>query len=88
MFKLELDKIVDEIKKREAKQVLVQLPDGLKMRTAEIVDAIEAKTGAMCFIWFSSCFGACDIPLGLAPLKIDLMIQWGHNRYHKTNEEW
>lgn len=87
MYLLELDKIVTEIKQRQAKQVLVQLPDGLKTRAGEIIDHIEKNTDAKAFLWLSSCFGACDLPLGLDILKIDLMIQFGHNRYWKT-QEW
>lgn len=87
MYKLELDKVVQEIKNRKAKQVLVQLPDGLKTEAGKIVDYIEINTEAKAFLWLSSCFGACDLPLGLDILKIDLMIQFGHNRYWKT-QEW
>jgi diphthamide biosynthesis enzyme Dph1/Dph2-like protein len=85
-YKLELDKTVQEIKDREATQVLVQLPDGLKTKAQEVVDHIESNTQAKAFIFFGNCFGACDLPLGLDILKIDLMIQFGHNRFHK--EEW
>lgn len=88
MFRLELDKVVAEVKARNAKVVLLQIPDGLKMRANEMVDAVERETGAQVYIWFSSCFGQCDVPLGLGPLGIDLMVQFGHNRYHKTTEEW
>ncbi|HLP80060.1 MAG TPA: diphthamide synthesis protein [Acidobacteriota bacterium] len=88
MFRLELDKVVAEVKARNAKRVLIQLPDGLKTRAAEVVDAIQEQTGAQAFIWFSSCFGQCDYPLGLGPLGIDVMIQFGHNRYNKTIDEW
>lgn len=87
MFSLEIEKVIAEIKSRNAKQVLVQLPDGLKNQAKDVVDKLEAETGASILIWFSSCFGACDLPLGLDVLGIDLMIQWGHNRYHKT-EMW
>ena len=88
MFDLELDKVIEEIKKRKPSQVLIQLPDGLKPQANVIVDEIHAKTDAKAFIWLTSCFGACDIPLGLEAMNIDLMIQWGHNRYHKTPEMW
>ena len=88
MFQLELDKVIAEVKTRGAKNVLIQLPDGLKTRAAQIVDAIEIETGASAYIWFSSCFGQCDYPLGLGALGIDLMIQFGHNRYNKTPDEW
>jgi 2-(3-amino-3-carboxypropyl)histidine synthase len=83
MFDLELNKVVEEIKKRKAKNVLIQLPDGLKPRAKEIADYIEENTNAQPFIWLSSAFGARDIPLGLEALNIDLIIQWGHNKFHK-----
>ncbi len=87
MYKLELERVIQEIKARNAQQVLVQLPDGLKTKAGDIVDYIEKNTDSKAFIWLSSCFGACDLPLGLDILKIDLMIQFGHNRYWKT-QEW
>jgi 2-(3-amino-3-carboxypropyl)histidine synthase len=86
MFTLELDRVMQEIKKRKPKTVLIQVPDGLKHKAGEIVDAIEDTTDAEVFILFGSCYGACDLPLGLQVLKIDLLIQWGHNRFHK--EAW
>ena len=96
MYSLELDKCVQEIKQRKAKRVLIQLPDGLKTRAEEIVDYIENNINnnkntknqekVEVFLWLTSCFGACDLPLGLDILKIDLMIQFGHNRFWK--EEW
>lgn len=86
MYNLELNKVIEEIKARNAKQVLIQLPDGLKIRAAEIIDSIENNTDAKAFLWLTDCFGACDLPLGLDILKIDLMIQFGHNRYWKTKE--
>ena len=83
MYKLELEKAVEEIKKRNSKQVLIQLPDGLKNKSDEVVDFIEANTNAKAFILLGSCFGACDLPLNLDTLNIDLIIQWGHNRFNK-----
>lgn len=84
MFELELEKAADEIKNQGAKRVLIQLPDGLKHKAEKVVDFLSDKTDAEIFIWFGACFGACDLPMGLEPLKIDLMIQWGHNRYWKS----
>ena len=83
MYDLELDKVAKEIKDKKAKQVIIQLPDGLKLKTQEIVNYLEKNTKAQIFIWLSSTFGACDFPLGLDNLNIDLMIQWGHNRFYK-----
>ena len=86
MFNLELDRVIAEVAKDECKAVMLQLPDGLKPRAKEIADSIEEKTGALCFIWFASCYGNCDIPLGLDQMGIDMFIHWGHNRFHKM--EW
>lgn len=88
MFDLELERIVNEIKKRKSTSVLVQIPDGLKKHADEISRYIEEHAHCDVYIWFSSCYGQCDYPLGLEPLGIDLMIQFGHNRYHKTKEMW
>lgn len=86
MYNLELNKAVNKIKTSNAKQVLIQLPDGLKNKSNEVVDYIEENTNAKAFIWLGSCFGACDLPLNTNLLNIDLIIQFGHNRFNK--EEW
>lgn len=85
MFDLELDRVVEEVKKKQYKHVMVQLPDGLKPRAKEIIEKIE-DAGAQGYIWLTSCYGACDLPLGLNLIGIDLFVQWGHNRFHK--KEW
>ncbi len=77
MYELELDKAVKDIKANKAKTILIQLPEGLKTRTKDIVDTIESETDARCFIWMGSCFGACDIPKA----EFDMLIQWGHSRW-------
>lgn len=76
---LELEKAVDTIKNQNATKVCLQLPDGLKPHAKEIQDYLKQKTKAEIFIWGGSCFGSCDIPLGLEALNIDLLIQWGHS---------
>ena len=80
-YDLELERIVDEIKNNKAKLVLLQFPDGLKSYAPAVVDFLKEKTGAEFLIWFGSCFGACDIPVGLENMKIDLVIQFGHNEF-------
>ena len=45
MFRLELDRIIEEIKEKESKHDLIQLPAGLKPRAAEIVERIEKESG-------------------------------------------
>jgi diphthamide biosynthesis enzyme Dph1/Dph2-like protein len=85
MYTLELDRVVKEIKKGTVNRVLIQLPDGLKPKANEIVERIEKETDAEVYIWLSSCFGGCDIPLGDL-LNVDLVVQFGHSVFIKTGE--
>ncbi len=83
-YDLELDKIVQQINKKKARLVCLQLPDGLKQKATEISEFIEKNTKAKCVIWLGSCFGACDLPQGLENLDIDMFIQFGHSEWgHK-----
>jgi diphthamide biosynthesis enzyme Dph1/Dph2-like protein len=86
MYKLDLDKLISTIKQQKAKQVLIQLPDGMKQKANLVVDAVEEQTSAKAFIWLGSCYGSCDLPLGMDILNIDLVVQWGHNKFNK--EMW
>lgn len=79
---LELDKAIAKIKQENAKLICVQLPDGLKPRADDIKHELESKTDAKVIFWAGSCFGACDIPLGLEKLGIDLIVQFGHSDWH------
>jgi|TARA_Y100000310_G_C20635398_1_gene790866 diphthamide biosynthesis enzyme Dph1/Dph2-like protein len=86
MYNLELNRVVKEINENKAKLVCLQLPDGLKAKANEIEAEITAKTSAKVMIWLGSCFGSCDLPLGLERLGVDLVISFGHNGFRK--EEW
>ena len=81
-YNLELGKVIREIKKTKAKTVLVQLPDGLKPQATTITKKLQEKTKAKIFIWLGSCYGACDIPKA----NVDLLIQFGHSKWHKPYE--
>ena len=77
MYDLELKKVIKKIKIKSPKTVLIQLPEGLKPKSKEIVDKIESQTSAKCMIWLGSCFGACDIP----KFECDMLVQWGHSEW-------
>ncbi|PIN76805.1 hypothetical protein COV17_00955 [Candidatus Woesearchaeota archaeon CG10_big_fil_rev_8_21_14_0_10_36_11] len=87
MYNLELEKVIAKIKETNAKTVCVQLPDGMKPHANIVEETISKETGARVFIWLGSNFGACDVPLGLNRLHIDLLISWGHNKFQKE-EGW
>ena len=60
-YNFELERIVEQIKARNAKSVGIQLPEGVRPVAIELADAIAAKTGAEVIISGNSCYGACDI---------------------------
>jgi len=74
-YNLELEKAIEEIKKANAKNVLIQLPDGLKPQATIIASFLKEKTQANIFIWLQSCWGSCDYP---EIRNMDLLIQFGH----------
>lgn len=78
-YDLELERVAKEIRKKRAKEVCIQLPDGLKPRATEIAEYLEKNTKAKITIWAGSCFGACDIP----NVKTGLLVQWGHSSFLK-----
>jgi 2-(3-amino-3-carboxypropyl)histidine synthase len=80
-YDLELDKVIEHIKKQKAKLVCIQLPDGLKPEAKDIQTKIEEQTNAKVVIWLSSCYGACDVPEHIKELGVDLLIQWGHSKW-------
>ena len=82
-YDLELDDIINKIKKQKARLVLLQFADGLKQYATSVVDYLEEKTGAEFLIWLGSCYGACDIP-EVKKLGVDLLVQWGHSEFIKA----
>jgi 2-(3-amino-3-carboxypropyl)histidine synthase len=86
MFKLDEEKVIDFIKKEGCKKVLLQLPDGLKIHSGDLIARLERKTGATFFVWFGSNFGACDLPVSVKALGVDVVVGFGHNTYMKTVE--
>jgi 2-(3-amino-3-carboxypropyl)histidine synthase len=85
MYDLELEKVVETVKKSKAKRVCIQLADGLKPRAKEIQDSIQKNTNAEVLIWAGSCFGACDLPRDLEKHGIDLLLHFGHSFFSKQS---
>lgn len=81
IYDLELDKIVSNIRNKKAKKVLLQFPEGLKPYSTVISKEIECKSDCQCFIWLGDCFGACDVPLEVDKIGVDLIVQFGHSKW-------
>ena len=80
-YDLELQTVENKIKAENAKIVCIQLPDGLKPYAKQIVDELQKRTGAKVMTWLGSCWGACDLPLEVNRLGVDLLVQWGHSEW-------
>ncbi len=76
--------LVKQIASRNPKRVLLQLPEGLKMKAMEIMDAI-AGNGIEVFLSAEPCYGACDLPVKEAKqLQCDLIAHVGHSKFYKS----
>ena len=80
-YDLELDKVEAKINEEQAKTVCIQLPDGLRPQAQHITRELEKRTSATVIIWLGSCWGACDVPLEVNRLGVDLLVQWGHSEW-------
>jgi len=78
IFYLEEERLKNEIIKRNAKRVLIQLPEGLKAEGPRLAAVVE-KAGATAIISADPCYGACDLATQEAEsLGADLLVHFGH----------
>jgi len=79
-FDLEEERLKDEIEKRGAKRVLIQLPEGLKPEGPRLAAVVE-KAGALAIVSADPCYGACDLAAQEAEsLAADLIVHFGHSK--------
>lgn len=79
-YDLQLDNAITEIKAKDAKMILVQLPDGLKPFADDIRTVLMRECpGIQLVFWADSCFGACDAPIHVRHLGFDMLLAFGHS---------
>jgi 2-(3-amino-3-carboxypropyl)histidine synthase len=81
-----IQELVKEIKKikPKPKKILLQLPEGLKTKAVEIMEALEREKINV-ILASNPCYGACDLPEKEAKmLGCDLIVHVGHNRFYKN----
>ena len=79
MYQLEESKIIEEIRRRGARRILLQMPEGLKPLGFRLAKLIEGENGTEVFVSGDPCYGACDLALGpRAHVQADLLIHVGH----------
>ena len=80
-FRFDMERVAVIIRGQGYKKVALELPEGLRDRTAEMVDELASKTG--CEVWVSCdpCYGACDLnDDALASLGCEAVFHFGHTR--------
>jgi len=83
MLDIDLKEAVREIKERDAKTVVLQIPEGLKQHITAIVGELS-KTGVEIFVSMDPCYGACDLALDkMKALNADLLVHLGHAPIHR-----
>src|SRR3989344_4320777 len=85
-YDFEEERIVEEIRKRNARRVLVQLPEGLKKEAFKILENVKGKTKAELIFSGRGCWGGCDLAVEEAKkIKADLLIHFGHAPFVKSD---
>ena len=70
---------IEKLKRAGAKKILVQVPEGLKMRAQGIIKKLE-DAGLEPLLWCEPCFGACDLPDQAAKLLgCDAILHMAHS---------
>ena len=84
-FDFEENYVVKEILKREAKKILLQLPDGLKPNSFRISNLLEKETKATIYVSANPCHGGCDLAIKEAEdLGVDLIVHYAHTPFIKN----
>ncbi|ABO35785.1 diphthamide biosynthesis protein [Methanococcus maripaludis C5] len=88
MWDLETDWVLNEIKTRNARKVVLQAPEGLKRAVEKEIEFLKTKFDAELMIWGETCFGACDLcDEEVKILGTDLIIHYGHEELSYVHSE-
>ncbi len=86
MFDLKLGHVAAWIKDRGFASVAIQLPEGLRVRAAEISDVLSRETGTDIIILGDPCYGACDLYTDY-PSVADALVHFGHSRIPSMGDD-
>lgn len=75
------EEILKKLESLKAKRILVQFPEGLKLKIQDLVEKLEEK-GFQVVLCLEKCFGACDVREEEAEkLKCDAILHIGHEKF-------
>ena len=77
----QIAELVKAVKGKNAKKVMIQLPEGIKVRAQEISECLE-REGIESMVSLEPCYGACDLRDHEASLLgCDLLVHAGHSDF-------
>jgi len=76
LSRIDFDSVLEELRRRNAKIVGIQLPNGLKYWSSEIAEKIE-NDGFEVILSASPTFGACDVDISLLQ-DVDVLLHFAH----------
>jgi 2-(3-amino-3-carboxypropyl)histidine synthase len=81
-MEVKLGNYLEKLRKIKPKRILLQLPEGLKIRAIDIASEIEKEIEAEVIISAEPCYGACDLRLEEAKLlNCDLILHFAHSDF-------
>lgn len=79
MYTFQEDKLIQELKEKNLKRILLQMPEGLKKEGLRIAQLIENKTNSEVILSGEPLWGACDIAiLEAKSLNCEGIVIYGH----------
>lgn len=86
-YNLDFSNVVETIKDKDFKKIVLQLPEGLKFYALDVVDFLKKETDAFFIVSSDPCFGACDlVSSNYEDLSVDLAVQIGHTSIPSVKE--
>jgi 2-(3-amino-3-carboxypropyl)histidine synthase len=79
LYDFHIDSIVTFIKRRNAKVVALQMPEGLKTHALRLSDELFSRAGTRCVIIGDPCYGACDLNRDYRRYA-DVLVHIGHTQ--------
>jgi len=88
LLDLDQEKIIREIARRNARQILLQVPEGIRPQAFKLARQIEKETSAKIIISADPCYGSCDLAANEASLLgVDLVVHLGHSETVTPRDE-
>lgn len=85
-LEINLEEAKKFLKEKKARTTIVQIPEGLKHKTKEILEELSKECENV-FMKMDPCYGACDLPLyDMQALNADCIIHIGHSPIHKSEK--